>query len=40
MVLKMSDKKPKRKQGNLDSFFRKKSKTEFKSVSTLRIKII
>ncbi|XP_015377845.1 PREDICTED: uncharacterized protein LOC107172083 [Diuraphis noxia] len=28
----MSDKKPKRKQGNLDSFFSKKSITEFKSV--------
>ncbi|CAI6354666.1 unnamed protein product [Macrosiphum euphorbiae] len=29
----MSDKKPKRAQGNLDSFFSKKSKTEFKSIN-------
>ncbi|XP_025191788.1 52 kDa repressor of the inhibitor of the protein kinase-like [Melanaphis sacchari] len=29
----MSDKKPKRKQGNLDSFFSKKSKMEFKSIN-------
>jgi len=35
-----SDKKPKRAQGNLDSLFSKKSKIEFKSVSTLRIQII
>jgi len=40
MVFKMSDKKPKRAQGNLDCFFSKKSKTEFKSVSTLRIQTI
>jgi len=35
-----SDKKLKRAQGNLDNFFSKKSKNEFKSVSTLRIQII
>ncbi|XP_029340930.1 zinc finger MYM-type protein 1-like [Acyrthosiphon pisum] len=29
----MSDKKPKRAQGNLDSFFSKKSKNEFKSIN-------